>query len=160
MKLKVICRNCDRILSWDPAQEVHICPYCNSELTIKDVRMNPTELKKYQEWKKKHKTEIARRIREKETTPPAARTATPPKSAEPAYPVIRPPETDDSDIMGRFLIKKGKTKYGTIELTNPDYMILKLSFWSMGPQQKYLTKVLVRQIHQFLRETGFELERR
>ncbi|MBW6461707.1 MAG: hypothetical protein K0B07_01535 [DPANN group archaeon] len=151
MKLKVICKKCDRIFNWNAENEIESCPYCSSELTIKDVRMNPIELKKYQKYKTEHRTEtdyIAPVNSQQVRTRPTA-----------ATPQIEQTTELDEDIKGRFVIKKGRTKYGTLEITNPDYMILKLSFWAMGPQQKYLVKELNYKIKQFLKETGFTVEK-
>ncbi|MCK4927618.1 MAG: hypothetical protein KAJ20_03050 [Candidatus Aenigmarchaeota archaeon] len=150
MKLKVICKKCDRIFNWNAENEIEACPYCSSELTIKDVRMNPIELKKYQKYKTEHRSE-------NEYITPATRKQ-PAQTARQTDTV--PTEDLDEDIKGRFQIKKGRTKYGTLEITNPDYMILKLSFWAMGPQQKYLVKELNNKIKKFLNDTGFTIEKR
>lgn len=152
MKLKVICKKCDRIFNWDAKNEIESCPYCSSELTIKDVRMNPIELKKYQRFKTEHRSETEYTA-PVETQPARARQAPITQTREPTTEL-------DEDIKGRFIIKKGRTKYGTLEITNPDYMILKLSFWAMGPQQKYLVKELNTKIKQFLKETGFTVEKK
>ncbi len=151
MKLKVICKKCDRIFNWNAENEIEACPYCSSELTIKDVRMNPIELKKYQKYKTEHRSE-------NEYSAPAQR-----KQQVHAVKHTSTAATEDDlneDIKGRFQIKKGRTKYGTLEITNPDYMILKLSFWAMGPQQKYLVKELNTKIKKFLSDTGFTVEKR
>lgn len=150
MKLKVICKKCDRIFNWNAENEIEVCPYCSSEITIKDVRMNPIELKKYQKYKTEHRSE-------NEYITPAAKEQ-PALAARQTNTV--PVEDLDEDIKGRFQIKKGRTKYGTLEITNPDYMILKLSFWAMGPQQKYLVKELNNKIKKFLNDTGFTIEKR
>ncbi|NOQ55253.1 MAG: hypothetical protein GQ477_00440 [Nanohaloarchaea archaeon] len=153
MKLKVICKKCDRIFNWKAENEIETCPYCSSELTIKDVRMNPVELKKYQKYKTEHRSET-------EYTA-TAQTKTSINQLQTTVHTKEPESTElDEDIKGRFIIKKGRTKYGTLEITNPDYMILKLSFWAMGPQQKYLVKELNGKIKQFLKETGFTVEKK
>ncbi|MEA3229383.1 MAG: hypothetical protein U9P44_00565 [archaeon] len=154
MKLKVICKKCDRIFNWNAENEIEACPYCHSELTIKDVRMNPLELKKYQKFKTEHRSNteyVHHDEARKPAYPSQIKSATKDKKSE---------EELNEDIKGRFLIKKGRTKYGTLEITNPDYMILKLSFWAMGPQQKYLVKELNSKIRKFLSETGFTVEKR
>ncbi len=152
MKLKVICKKCDRIFNWDAKNEIESCPYCNSELTIKDVRMNPIELKKYQKYKTEHRNETEYKTPVERQIPSTRHTQTTQH--------IEPTTELNEDIKGRFIIKKGRTKYGTLEITNPDYMILKLSFWAMGPQQKYLVKELNTKIKQFLKETGFTVEKK
>lgn len=149
MKLKVICKKCDRIFNWNAENEIEVCPYCSSELTIKDVRMNPLELKKFQKFKADHREE-------REAISPYQKPS--PTYERPTEPEIE--EALDEDIKGRFIIKKGRTKYGTLEITNPDYMILKLSFWAMGPQQKYIVKELNSKVKKFLSETGFTIEKR
>jgi len=151
MKLKVICKKCDRIFNWNAENEIETCPYCSSELTIKDVRMNPIELKKYQKYKAEHRNE-------NEYSTPAQREQQ--TKAVKHTNTATTAEDLDEDIKGRFQIKKGRTKYGTLEITNPDYMILKLSFWAMGPQQKYLVKELNTKIKKFLSDTGFTIEKR
>ncbi len=151
MKLKVICKKCDRIFNWNAENEIEACPYCSSELTIKDVRMNPIELKKFQKYKAEHRSENEYAAPAQKEQPAQAIKHTNTAATE---------EDLDEDIKGRFQIKKGRTKYGTLEITNPDYMILKLSFWAMGPQQKYLVKELNTKIKKFLSDTGFTIEKR
>ena len=154
MKLKVICKKCDRIFNWNVENEIEACPYCSSELTIKDVRMNPLELKKFQKYKAEHKSQNEYKA------PSSREQITQPAQAGRISDTTEPAEDLDEDIKGRFMIKKGRTKYGTLEITNPDYMILKLSFWAMGPQQKYLVKELNTKIKRFLSDTGFTIEKK
>lgn len=149
MKLKVICKKCDRIFSWDADHDIETCPYCNSELTIKDVRMNALEHAKLMSYRKAAKTRAV-------TAPAVAKPATPAPRPE-AVATLKKPEEEQT---GKFVIKKGRTKYGTFEVTNPDYMILKLSFWAMGPQQKLLVSHLSDSIKRFMKDAGLELERR
>ncbi len=147
MKLKVICRKCDRIFSWDAEKEIETCPYCDSELTIKDVRMNPNEILRYKKYRKTHRQGIPQETIE-ETR----------KENIQIRPVAQKEEKENPE--GRYIIKKGSTKYGTIELTNPDYMILKLSFWAMGPAQKDITTSLTRKILNDLGKNGFDIKKR
>ena len=150
MKLKVICKKCDRIFSWDAEKEIELCPYCDSELTIKDVRMNPGEILRYKKYKESHKPKDVQ-----ETTQDIRKEATPVSITENK---LTAQEKESPE--GKYIIKKGSTKYGTIELTNPDYMILKLSFWAMGPTQKEITTSLTKKILNDLQNNGFDIKKR
>ncbi len=158
MKLKVICKKCDRIFNWDMEKENMPCPYCHTDLTIKDVRMNPLELKKYQRYKSQHRTQT--NVEETQAGQGSASFGRTSQRLRVASQETEEKKQLDDNIKGRFQIKKGRTKYGTLEITNPDYMIFKMSFWAMGPQQKYLVKELNTKIRQFLKETGFNIEKR
>jgi DNA-directed RNA polymerase subunit RPC12/RpoP len=150
MKLKVICKKCDRIFSWNAENSIEDCPYCDSQLTIKDVRMNPQEMARYKKYQESNKYTT----NEPQETKQTQKIQTTPE------PVLKTKKEKTDEIEGRFIIKKGKTKYGTLELTNPDYMILKMSFWAMGPQQKEITSSLTKKIINDLIRNGFEIKKK
>ncbi len=113
--------------------------------------MTALEYKKYLQYSKTHRTV------NKPEVPVKQLYADVPSQYAPSRQLVE--EIKEEDIKGKFIIKKGKTKYGTIEITDPDYMILKLSIWAMGPQQKYIIRQLNKKLISFLTETGFELEK-
>lgn len=151
MNIKVICKKCDHMFSWDLEKPEEKCPYCYADITAKDVRMTALEYKKYLQFSKTHRSIDKPEVSVKHVY----------EDAPQRYAASKQPEDTktEEDIKGKFIIKKGKTKYGTIEITDPDYMILKLSIWAMGPQQKYIIRQLNKRLTSFLTETGFELEK-
>ena len=160
MKIKVICKKCDRIFNWNAEKEIELCPYCDSELTIKDVRMNPSELLRYKKYKKENRRnipDISEEPEEKTNTPVTQSTL---PRLKPTAQLSAPEKNEIDDLEGKYIIRKGKTKYGTLELTNPDYMILKISFWAMGPQQKTVTTSLTKKIVNELIRNGFDFKKR
>lgn len=164
MRLNVICKKCDHFITWDASHEEETCPYCKALLTIKDVRMSPLEFEKFQKFKKDLRyAEIEAEKRAERVSQIQPITLVETKEEEPRLvveqPVLKKPELKEEDLLGRSIIKKGKAKYGTIELTNPDYMILKFTFWTQGPQQKEMTKSLSLSIRRFLEDQGFVFEK-
>ncbi|MBW6451195.1 MAG: hypothetical protein K0B02_00510 [DPANN group archaeon] len=149
MNINVICKKCDHMFRWDIDKTEEKCPYCYSILTMKDIRMTPLEYKKYLQYIKTHRTAY------KETNNEQLENSM--HITETATNSINETETTEP-LKGKFIIKKGRTKYGTIEMTDPDYMILKLSIWAMGPQQKYIIKQLNKKIHDFLKDAGFDID--
>ncbi len=181
MRLRVICKKCDHIINFDVTKESKTCQYCGASLTIRDVRMSPVEHEKYLRYKEKKGLAEEEKEEPKEE-PVSARqklkllksaNLAAPRQAEKPKPIPAVKIGDEalrlaesrkdrpvSDaITGRYVIHKGKTKYGHIEVSNPDYMILKLNFWTMGNQQKYIAQQLNSLIRRFLTELGFELKR-
>lgn len=159
MKLKVICKKCDRIFSWTAEKEIERCPYCDSELTIKDVRMNPAEIMRYKKFKEAQRFMKADAIIES-TVEKTQIKREPEQQEHIHYKKHEGKKEDYDELEGKYIIKKGRTKYGTLELTNPDYMILKLSFWAMGPNQKEVTSSLTKKIINDLTKNGFDINRR
>jgi len=161
MKLKVICKKCDRIFSWNGEKDIEICPYCDSDLTIKDVRMNPSEMLRYKKFKDSRRfTKAEKDVEDGKLSQPVLKKPTIEPTIRSARKPPVTPSTPGDDLEGKYIIRKGKTKYGTLELTNPDYMILKISFWAMGPQQKEITKSLTKKIFNDLARNGFDFKKR
>lgn len=163
MRLKAICKRCDHILNFEVEQERNTCPYCSAHLTIKDVRMSSLEYNKYVTFMKSQREAAIGREKKAEQ---AVKAKVPEAEERRERPVAtlrlveakREPAADE-DQAGKYLIMKGKTRYGNLEITNPDYMILKLNFWTMGDQQKQFTQQLGSVIKRFLAEMGFELKK-
>ncbi len=149
MRFRVICKKCDRILTWNTEKKTHTCPYCNTELSIGSIRMSPEVAAQYARYAEKQTIHAPAETKRAEQRP---ETALVEKKEEPAPSISK-------DVLGRYMIQKGRTKYGTLEITNPDYMILKLGFWTMGDRQKSISVELYKLIRKYLRDEGFELNR-
>ena len=161
MKLKVICKKCDRIFSWNAEKEIEICPYCDTELTIKNVRMNPAEIMRYKKFKETQRFKKSEIQTEEPTINKISSSLSDQKQKRTTISSKEQSKKETyEDLEGRYIINKGRTKYGTLELTNPDYMILKLSFWAMGPNQKEVTSSLTKKIINDLTKNGFDIKKR
>ena len=171
MKIKVMCSFCDVKFMWDLNKSIEICPGCRRRLKIKDTKMSSYSYSQYVKEEKK-------KIESKNifpTKPKSHATYSAPEkknnkiTIKDVSSVIKKPNEvvissgDKTYIhfpktmLGKYTIMKNKARHGTIELSNPDYMILKINMWCMGDNQKQLFIQLTDIIKKYLIEHEFTL---
>ncbi|RLG14387.1 MAG: hypothetical protein DRN66_02095 [Candidatus Nanohalarchaeota archaeon] len=175
MKIKVMCGFCDVKFMWDLTKTVEICPGCRRRLKIKDTKMSSYSYNLYVKEQKK-------KIDAKELFPAdkkhhAIYSAPNRKSVDLSTRKTKSShekrEMDEITIskegeyihfpktmLGKYTVMKNKARHGTIELLNPDYMILKINLWCMGDNQKQLLLQLNNIIKNYLIEHEFTLRRK
>ncbi len=169
-----MCNFCNVKFMWDLGKDIELCPGCRRRLKIKDTKMSSYSYSLYvkEQKKKLSSTDIFGVVKKRHATYntpdrkykgiPAKEEGHERKGAvkeivieeKPGY--FHVPRT----MLGKYTVLKNKARHGTVELTNPDYMILKVNLWCMGDNQKQMILELNNMIKNYLIEREFTLRRK
>ena len=172
MKIKVMCIFCNVKFMWDLGKTIEICPGCRRRIKIKDTKMSSYSYNLYVK-EQKRKTE-SKDVFSSDQKPHAVY-STPDRKYANLHKATEPHKEELKEILitkegeylhvpksmlGRYNVLKNKSRHGSIELTNPDYMILKINLWCMGDNQKKILLDLNNLIKKYLIEREFTLRRK